>query len=104
MKSMATPNALFAVLNVSNPVALKKSMESIAPWVPLELQEGEWLLIAPGGTTTKEVSDRLGFANRDSKDTAIVLRAEGYFGRNYQNVWEWIATKQGAELAVATPA
>ncbi len=99
---MATPNTLFAIINASNPSALKLKIADIAPWVVLELQEGQWLLVAPNATTTTEVSERLGFTGTESKDTGIVLRVESYFGRNYPNVWEWISTKRGAELGIAT--
>lgn len=99
---MATPNALFAILNASNPDAIKAEIAAIAPWLVLELQEGQWLLIAPSATTTTEVSTRLGLTRTDSRDTGIVLRVETYFGRNYPTVWEWISTKQGAELGAFT--
>jgi len=101
---MAASNALFSIMNVSNPEGLKARLAEIAPWVSLELQDGEWLLIAPSATTTKEVADRLGFSGEESRDTAMIFRVESYFGRNYQTVWEWISTKQGAELAIAASA
>ncbi len=101
---MATPNALFAVFNISNPEGLKEKMTHIEPWVSLEVQDGQWLLVAPGSTTSKEVSDRLGFSTSDSRDTAIIVRVNTYFGRNFAPVWEWITTKQGAELAITASA
>jgi hypothetical protein len=100
---MATPNALFAIMNVSSPDKIKEILKDVAPWVWLELEEGEWLLVAPSSTTTKEVSDRLGLTGAGN-DTAMVLRVESYFGRNHMSVWEWITTKQGAELAISTTA
>jgi hypothetical protein len=66
----------------------------------MELEDGEWLLVAPTGTTTEEVSGKLGF-NTAGKDTALILRVENYFGRNYSTVWEWINTKRGALLDTA---
>jgi hypothetical protein len=97
---MATQNTLFAIMNVSNPSALKSVMPSVSPWVYMELKDGEWLLVAPNATTTEEVSARLGF-NEPGKDTALILRVENYFGRNYSTVWEWIKTKRGALLDTA---
>ena len=99
--AMAAPNTLFAIINVSNPTALKTQMQGMAPWVSLELQDGQWLVVAPNATTTQEVSERLGF-NGAGTDTAIVLKVENYFGRNYQTVWEWITAKQGAPLGTPT--
>lgn len=96
---MATPNALFAILNVSSPATVGTKLQGVSPWLPLKLQEGEWLLIAPAGTTTKEVCERIGIDGSES--TGIVVRVDTYYGRNPPSIWEWIATKQGAEL-VAT--
>jgi hypothetical protein len=101
--SMAAPNTLFAIINVSDPADLRAKMLSIPPWVSLELQDGQWLLVAPNATTTQEVSEKLGFSG-SGPNTGIVMRVENYFGRNYQTVWEWITTKQGAALGIATPA
>jgi len=89
-------------MNVSNPSGLKSLMPSLAPWVYLELKEGEWLLVAPSGTTTEEVSGKLGF-NEKGTDTALILRVETYYGRNYSKVWEWIKTKRGAIFDTAAP-
>ncbi len=100
---MATLNTLFAVINVSDTDAMSERLKSIAPWLHYELQSGEWLIIAPNGTTTQEVSEKVGFVG-PGKDTGIVLRIDSYFGRNYQAVWEWMATKQEADLGVATSA
>jgi hypothetical protein len=100
---MALVNALFAIVNVSNPPDLKERMPSVAPWLYRELQEGQWLLVAPYATTTQEVSEKLGF-NGPGADTCLILRVENYFGRNYQTLWEWIATKQGAPIDTAASA
>ena len=98
---MATPNTLFAIMNVSDPDGLRSRLASIAPWVANEVQPGEWLLVAPNATTTKEVSERIGYMG-PGKDTAIILKIESYFGRNHAPVWEWISAKLGAELGVTT--
>jgi hypothetical protein len=100
---MAIANTLFAVLAVSDPLAVEKQLQSIAPWLYLKVAEGQWLLIAPAATTTKEISDRIGLTNSSPISNGIVLRAENYFGRNAASVWEWISTKQGAELGTAAP-
>ncbi len=99
---MATPNTLFAVLNVSDPAVVAARMETIAPWLHLNLDAGQWFLIAPSGTTTKEVCERIGIDGLAS--SGIVVRVDSYYGRNPQSVWEWIATKQGAELGTKAPA
>ncbi len=90
-------------MNVSDPDGLRTRLTSIAPWVVNEVQLGEWLLVAPSATTTKEVSERIGYFGQ-GKDTAIIMRVESYFGRNHAPVWEWISTKLGAELGIATTA
>jgi hypothetical protein len=95
---MATPNALFVVFAVSDADAVEKRLETIAPWLSLSLGKGEWLVIAPSATTTKELCDRIGLGTVDPVGSGIVVRAEGYFGRSSKSTWEWIATKQGAEL------
>jgi hypothetical protein len=100
---MPTPNTLFALVQVSNPEALRAKLQEIAPWVWYELQDSQWLIVAPSATTSKEVSDRLGLTGGGlAGSTGIVLRVENYFGWSYQTVWEWISTKLGAEL-VPTP-
>jgi hypothetical protein len=100
----ATPaNALFAILAVSHPMSLEPRIASISPWLSLKLKDGEWLVIAPASTTAKEVSDRLGITGVEPPVTsAVVLRADGYFGRSVPSTWEWIATKLGALLGTAT--
>jgi len=95
---MATPNALFAILNVSDAAAIEAKLEGASPWVHNKIGFGQWLLIAPAATTTKEVSDALGITSDPAVSTGIVLRVENYYGRNPPSVWEWISTKQGAEL------
>lgn len=76
-------------------------LPALAPWEFRELREGQWLLVAPNATTTQEVSAKLGF-DGPGPDTGIVARVDNYFGRNYQALWEWIATKKGAPLGSAT--
>ncbi len=100
---MATPNTLFAIIDVSNPAIIRGKLQALAPWLWLELQDGQWLIVAPSSTTSKEVSDRLDLSG-PGQDTAIVLRVESYFGRNHAPVWEWISAKQGAELGITAPA
>jgi hypothetical protein len=96
---MATPNTLFAILDVANPIGLKEKLQQIAPWVFYELREGQWLLIAPGGTTTKEVTDKLAITTEPSSTaTAIVVKVDNFYGRNFAVVWDWIKSKQGTEL------
>jgi hypothetical protein len=100
---MAVPNKLFAIINLSDAARVRVIMPSLAPWVSSEVQDGQWLLVAPSGTTTQEVSTKLGF-NQTGPDTAIILSVDNYHGRNYDAVWEWIKTKLGAELGTPTPA
>jgi hypothetical protein len=96
---MATPNALFAIIAASNVNAIDAKLQTIAPWLYIKIKEGEWLLIAPSSTTSKEVSDRLGLTGAEPPiASAIVLRVETYFGRTVPSTWEWITTKRGAEL------
>jgi hypothetical protein len=94
---MATPNTLFAIIDVSEPAALKTRMLDIGSWPSLELQEGQWLLVAPNATTTQEVAEKVGLGGIGTAK-GLILRVENYYGRNYQTVWEWITTKQGAIL------
>jgi hypothetical protein len=93
---MATPNALFAILNVADRADVQQRLESIAPWVYMKVADGEWLLVAPASVTSKEVSESLGFAGSEAKN-GLVLRMDNYFGRQPRSTWEWIAAKQGAE-------
>jgi hypothetical protein len=72
-------------------------------WPSIKVADGQWLLIAPPATTSKEVSDDLGISGEAPViSNGIVLRVENYFGRTAPSTWEWIKTKQGAELG--TPA
>jgi len=103
MVSATTANALFVILAASNPESLELKIAAISPWLSLKVKEGEWLVIAPAATTTKEVSDRLGITGVDPPvSAAMVIRADGYFGRSAPSNWEWIATKLGAPLGTAT--
>jgi hypothetical protein len=99
---MPTPNALFVIFAVSDAEAVGKRLEAIAPWLFLNVGAGEWLVVAPPATTTKELSERIGLGVTDPAGRGIVVRAEGYFGRAASSTWEWIATKTGADLG--TPA
>ena len=102
MVSATTPNVLFAVIAISNPAALAPTLAAIEPWLLLKLSETEWLIIAPAGTTAKEVSDRLGITGPPDApflSAGIVFRTDGYFGRSAPSNWEWIAAKLGAPLA-----
>jgi hypothetical protein len=96
---MATPNALFALINVSDPAVVDEKMKVIAPWLSFKLQAGQWLIVAPSATTTMEVCERVGI--NANEYTGIVLRVESYYGRNPQSTWEWITAKQAAELGAA---
>jgi len=103
---MATPNALFAifaVIDAAEAAAVEARLLTISPWLYLKVGTGEWLVIAPSATTTKELCDRIGLGTVDPVGSGIVVRAEGYFGRNSKSIWEWIATKQGAELGTSAP-
>jgi hypothetical protein len=95
---MANPNALFVVFAVSDTEAVEKQLQSISPWLSLEVGEGSWLVVAPSATTTKELSERIGLGVTGPISLGIVVRAEGYFGRAPSSTWEWIATKTGADL------
>jgi hypothetical protein len=103
MVSATTPNALFAVLGVSNAAAVEAKLVTIAPWLYLKLQDGEWMIMAPAATTAKEVSDRLGLTGQtENPYTGIVTRVESYFGRSATSNWQWIVAKQGEPLGTAT--
>lgn len=100
---MANTNTLFSILAVSTPDAVEARLRDIAPWLYLKVAEGQWLVIAPNATTTKEISDRVGITGTDSLSTGIVLRVENYFGRSPASVWEWISAKLGADLGTTAP-
>jgi hypothetical protein len=100
---MANQNALFVIFAVSDVAAAEKRIQTIAPWLSLNVGPGAWLVIAPSGTTTKEISERIGLGSSDPIGTGIVVRAEGYFGRAPSSTWEWIATKTGADLGSIAP-
>lgn len=100
---MANPNALFAVFAVSDAAAVERQLQTIAPWLYLKVAEGQWLVIAPPASTTKEVSDKIGITIENSASNGIVIRGDGYYGRAASSIWEWIATKTGAPLVTATP-
>jgi hypothetical protein len=101
---MANLNALFAVFAVSEPDAIEQRLQGISPWLSLKVGTGEWLVVAPSATTTKELCDRIGLGVSAPVASGIVVRAEGYFGRASSSVWEWIATKTGADLGNTAPA
>jgi hypothetical protein len=95
---MPTTNALFVIFAVSDADAMEKRLQGIAPWLYLNVGAGEWFVIAPSATTTKEVCERVGLGISEPVASGIVVRAEGYFGRASSSVWEWIAAKTGADL------
>jgi hypothetical protein len=92
---MGTSNTLFAIFAASKPIDLGAKLESTYPGMYLKVAEGEWLLVAPSSSTTKEISDILGITD-NSVSQAIVVSTAGYFGRASVSIWEWIATKTGA--------
>lgn len=100
---MATQNALFAIVDLSDPSATEAKLPSLAPWPYKKLRNGAWLLVAPAPTTTQEVTEKLGFAAAGTS-TSLILRVENYYGRNYEELWEWIKTKKGAEIDSPSPA
>jgi len=100
---MPNLNTLFAIFGVSNIPALEAQLQNIAPWLSLKVQDGQWLVIAPNATTSKEVADRLGITTNDPVSSAVVLRVETYSGRTAASTWEWIATKLGANLVTVAP-
>lgn len=92
-------------MSVSNPGELAEKLKNAPQWLYLEVAQGQWLLVAPPATTSKEVSDILGITSTDPPTSnAIVLRVESYFGRNSTSTWEWISAKRGAELGTKTSA
>jgi hypothetical protein len=93
---MATPNSLFVVFHVSKPSILEGKLKTIAPWLYLEIGTGVWIVVAPGGTTTKEVCEKVGIEKGNT--SGIVVRFDSYFGITSPSIWEWIAAKQGATL------
>lgn len=57
---------------------------------------GRWL-VAVDVRTAKEVSDSLGISTEKPDDLgpALVLTVAGYWGREPDNVWEWIVANGG---------
>jgi hypothetical protein len=96
---MATQNALFAVIAFELNAGVDTRIASLPNWPSQIIKEDQWLVIAPNATTTKELSDKLGFV--DNGTNGIVLRVENYYGRYQRSLWEWIATKQGADLGTS---
>jgi hypothetical protein len=101
---MPTPNALFVVFAVTDAEAVDGRLQAIAPWLSLKVGAGEWLVIAPGSTTTKELCERIGLGVTAPVSSGIAVRAESYFGRASTSIWEWIATKTGADLGTTATA
>jgi len=99
---MGTQNALFAVFHVSNPGVVEAKLKSASPWINLKIDTGSWIVVAPNGTTTKEVCEKIGIEKGGS--SGIVLRVDSYFGVASPSIWEWIAAKQGAQLGATTTA
>jgi len=99
---MATPNTLFALLGVDDVPGMETRLAGLSPWPIQKIGDGQWLIVAPAATTTKEISDKLGITGSDSPVRGIVLRVENYFGRYASFIWEWITTKLGAELGNTT--
>lgn len=104
IEQMAVPNALFAIFAITDTEAVETKLQSIAPWLSLNVGSGQWVIIAPPATTTKEVSDRIGMGEVNPITSGIVVRVDSYFGRQPKSVWEWIATKQGVELGTTANA
>ncbi len=88
-------------MDVSDATAMEARLSEISPWLHMKVEDGQWLVIAPSATTTKELSDRVGITGDKAVSQGIVLRVENYYGRNAPSIWEWISTKQGAELGTA---
>lgn len=92
---MPPTNTLFAIIAVSQPDVLAVKIKEQFPDFSLEPQKGQWLIVAPGTTTTTELSNQLGITDGASSG-AIVLNVASYYGRTNPPTWEWIAAKMGA--------
>lgn len=89
------------IFHVSSPQIIEEKLAHIAPWLSLEVEPAQWLVIAPSGTTTKELCERVGIEFGQSN--GIVVRFDSYYGVSQPSVWEWISSKRGVALgAVAT--
>ena len=64
---------------------------SCKSYIRINPAPGQWL-VAIDLKTAKEVSDRLGISadKTDDLGPALVLTVAGYWGREPDNVWEWI--------------
>ena len=97
--SMATQNSLFAIFHTTHPELVEERLSSIAPWLSLKIEDGQWLLIAPIGTTSKEVCERVGIDT--GLANGIVVRFDSYYGLTQPSIWDWLSSKQGVVLGNA---
>jgi hypothetical protein len=97
---MATPNSLFVIFHVGKPPVVEAKLQAVAPWLHLAIEPGVWILVAPSGTTTKEVCEKIDIET--GRSSGIVVRFDSYFGVASPSIWEWIAEKKGATLGSDT--
>lgn len=64
-------------------------------YIQLHSATGQWLIAAEG--TAQELSDRLGITSDepDGIKRAVVFAVAGYWGREPNNIWEWIVANGG---------
>jgi hypothetical protein len=75
-----------------NPVLLAK-IQAAFPDGHFQVSTYHWLIVA-GGTTAREVAEKLGINDR-SAGSGIVYSVSNYWGRANPQVWEWIRAKMG---------
>lgn len=95
---MATPNNLFAIINVFDPPALRSQLATLPHWPFLEIQDGQWLIMTPPGVTPTELSDKLEITGGAESATGLVIKIDSYYGRTYQTNLDWIKSKKEVEL------
>ncbi len=71
---------------------MASAVERVFPHDSLKVGPGQWLVAHAG--TAREVSDALGVTQGEA-GTAIIIAADGYYGRADSSVWEWIGSRLG---------
>jgi hypothetical protein len=85
---------MFVILGQANLPQLGQVIAAKYPNDHLMLSPGQWIVIASG--TAKEICDHLGITDGSTGD-AVVVAGTSYYGRASSQIWEWMASRMGAQ-------
>jgi len=81
---------LVAAVGSSGPTIDSVIPTKIASTEAYKIENGKWIVDVTGISTSKDLSEFLGFS---ATVTHFIVPVRGYFGRAQPDLWEWLAAK-----------